>query len=227
MSRSRKWAQRIGAPLTLWLLRGLWSTYRIRVNGEAPLASLAAKHQPVVLTFWHGELIVGSWYFLRMAQLGFTLTFLISPSKDGDFAVRILDRIGGQAVRGSATRSGVKALKGLYRAMTREGRSPIILPDGPRGPNRHSKKGAILLSQLAQAPIVPIAIESRPDWRLRTWDRHLVPPPFSRVAIEVGTPYIVPKGLDEQALENQRKRLDDILIETGRRARSSLGRTDP
>jgi hypothetical protein len=79
ISRSRRWAQRIGAPLTLGLLRGLWSTYRIRVNGEAPLASLAAKHQPVVLTFWHGELIVGSWYFLRMAQLGFTLTFLISP----------------------------------------------------------------------------------------------------------------------------------------------------
>lgn len=208
--------------MTLGLLRGLWRTYRFRINGEATLLELASLNEPMIVTFWHGELLAGGWYLQRMAAMGVALTYLISPSKDGDFAMRILKRIGGKAVRGSATRSGVKALKGLYRAMTREGGSPVLLPDGPRGPNRQCKRGVIMLSQMAQAPIVPIAIEAHPDWRLRSWDRLLVPPPFSRVSIEIGEPYIVPKGNDDSDLDNARKHLEDLLLEMGRKARLSL-----
>jgi lysophospholipid acyltransferase (LPLAT)-like uncharacterized protein len=226
MSKSRLWVQRIGAPVILAILKVLWFTYRFRVSGDGELAKLAEDGRPVILTFWHGEIFVGGWFLRHLARLGFNLTFVVSPSKDGEFAMRLINRFGGQAVRGSATRSGVKALKGLYRAMTRDGGSPIVLPDGPRGPNRRSKEGAILLSQLAQAPIVPIAIEARPNLRLKTWDRLLVPPPFARVAVEVGPSFTVPKGLDEEAMKQQRQDVDTLLLELGKRARSSLGRSD-
>ena len=222
MTRTRDWFQRLMAPIVLGFLRTLWMTCRFTVSGEKEFTTLAASGQPVIVTFWHGELAVGAWYLRRLEQLGLKLTFVVSPSRDGEFVMRILERIGGTAVRGSATRSGVKALKGLYRAMTRGGGSPVVLPDGPRGPNRQCKEGAILLSQMAQVPIVPIAIDAKPAWRLLTWDRLLLPPPFSRVSIVVGQTFTATKSEDGPNLEQQREHLQGVLETLGHHATASL-----
>ena len=222
MSWSRRLIHRLLAPLVLAFLRGLWMTCRFTISGEEEVADLAASGQPVIVTFWHGELAVGAWYLSRLESLGLNLAFVVSPSRDGEFVMRILERTGGTAVRGSATRSGVKALKGLYRAMTRDGGSPVVLPDGPRGPNRQCKEGAILLSQMAQVPIIPIGIEARPAWRLLTWDRLLVPPPFSRVSIVIGQTYTATKNEDGPTLDQQREHLQSLLESLNHRAHTSL-----
>jgi hypothetical protein len=197
-------------------------TCRFTIIGEEEITALAASGQPVVVTFWHGELAVGTWYLRRLERLGLKLTFVVSPSRDGEFVMRILERTGGTAVRGSATRSGVKALKGLYRAMTRDGGSPVVLPDGPRGPNRRCKEGAVLLSQMAKAPIVPIAISAKPAWRLLTWDRLLLPPPFSRVSIVIGQTFTATKSENGPNLEQQREHLQGVLDDLGNQADASL-----
>lgn len=222
MSKSRRLIHRVLAPVVLAFLRGLWKTCRFTISGEEEVTTLAASGQPVIVTFWHGELAVGAWYLRRLERLGLKLTFVVSPSRDGELVMRILERIGGAAVRGSATRSGVKALKGLYRAMTRDGGSPVVLPDGPRGPNRQCKEGAILLSQMAKAPIVPIAIDARPALRLLTWDRLLVPPPFSRVSIVVGQTMTATKSEDGPTLDQQREHLQGVLEQLGHQAHSVL-----
>lgn len=226
MSWSRQWIQRLLAPLVLAFLRGLWLTCRFEISGEEELAALATSGQPVIVTFWHGELAVGAWYLRRLERLGLKLTFVVSPSRDGEFVMRILERTGGAAVRGSATRSGVKALKGLYRAMTRDGGSPVVLPDGPRGPNRQCKEGAVLLSQMAQAPIVPLAIAARPAWRLLTWDRLLVPPPFSRVSIVVGKAHTATRNEHGPNLDQQREHLQSTLESLNQRAHTILRAKD-
>ncbi len=222
MSKSQRLIQRLLAPLVLGFLRALWMTCRFTISGEEEATTLAASGQPVIVTFWHGELAVGAWYLRRLERLGLKLTFVVSPSRDGELVMRILERIGGAAVRGSATRSGVKALKGLYRAMTRDGGSPVVLPDGPRGPSRQCKEGAVLLSQMAKAPIVPIAIDARPAWRLLTWDRLLVPPPFSRVSIVIGQTITATKGEDGSTLDQQREHLQGVLEQLGHQAHSVL-----
>ncbi len=209
---------RIGAPLTLGLMRALWSTYRFRVSGGETLEAAAASGRPVVLVFWHEALAVCGWYMQRLIRLGLRPIFVISPSRDGEFAMRMLERIGGKAVRGSATRSGVQAMRGLYRAVTRDERSAVIPADGPRGPRRHCKQGAVMLARLAEVPVIPIAFEASPSWRLRTWDRLLIPPPFSRIAIAVGNAMTVPRDLETDELESETRRLETRLLELGETA---------
>jgi hypothetical protein len=189
----------------------MWGSFRITVEGED---IFAGQDRPCVVTLWHDSLFVVTPYLARMAR-GATLrpTYLVSPSRDGDLGVALLDRLGVRTVRGSATRSGVSALHGLYRAMVREGASPVVLPDGPQGPPHHCKAGPVLLGQLAGAPVVPVACAARPRWRLGTWDRQLVPWPFARVAIVVGVPRPVPRELSPEQLEQERGALEASLEE--------------
>ena len=160
------------------------------------------------------------WYLDRMNRLGARVTFLVSPSEDGEFVMRVLAVMGQTAVRGSATRSGVKAMHGLYRAIVRERGSPVVLPDGPQGPRHYCKPGSLLLARMSGARILPIACASRPFWRLRTWDRVLLPPPLGRVHIVLGEPYTVSKETEGDELEAERQRLEDTLNELSATARS-------
>ena len=143
----------------------------------------------------------------RILSEGINATFLISPSVDCELGVEILARFGSTAVRGSARRSGAAALRGLNRAIRRDGQSPCITLDGSKGPHRYCKPGAIAVARMAGVPIVPIGCAAARSWRLRSWDRHLIPKPFSRVVISVGDPYTVPRQLDEDAQEAQRSDL--------------------
>lgn len=205
------------APVAVLLIRLVWMTYRIRVVNGDELRRLVGDGRPLILTCWHEGIFVLAWYLQRLAAMGAKVTYLISPSRDGDLAARMVEVLGGRSVRGSATRSGVKAMRGLYRAISRDGASPVVLPDGPTGPRRECKAGSLLLAQLSGAHIVPIACAATPGWRLRTWDRMLVPPPFARVWIVVGSPYRLAKGTDEEHLERARLDLQQRLasLETG------------
>ncbi len=218
LGRGTKALHRIGAPLTLGLVRSLWSTYRFRISGGEALEAAATSGQPVVLAFWHEALVVCGWYMQRLIGSGLRPIFVISPSRDGEFAMRMLHYFGGTAVRGSATRSGVQAMRGLYRAVTRDDRSAVIPADGPRGPRRHCKQGAVMLARLAQVPVIPIAFEASPSWRLLTWDRLLFPPPFSRIAIAVGEAMTVPRDIETEELEGERQRLETRLLQLGETA---------
>jgi len=207
LTRRRRVMQSLGAPLVLGVMRLLWSSYRFTVEGSEEVMEMASGQKPFILLFWHGEIFVGAWMLRRLASAGARITFVISPSKDGEFAVKLVSRVGGQIVRGSATRSGVKALRGLYRAMTREHGCPVFLPDGPRGPRRQCKEGVLLLSQMAQVPIVPMAVSARPAWHLKTWDRLLLPPPCARITIRFAPSFIVPR---DESIELLRQRLPEI-----------------
>ncbi|MGH8316214.1 MAG: lysophospholipid acyltransferase family protein, partial [Steroidobacterales bacterium] len=107
---------------------------------------------------------------------------------------------GGHVIRGSSTNTGAKALRDYYQALAKDGVSPVITPDGPRGPAFVFKPGAILLSQMSQRPIVPLAYAASHAWLVK-WDRFVIPFPFARIAIAVGAPRQVLRTLDAAALE--------------------------
>lgn len=207
----RRLVHTVGAPLAVGFIRLLWATYRFRVEGDGPLREEIAAGRPVILTFWHDSIFAMSWYLRVLAREGARVTYLVSPSIDGEFGVRMLGVLGARSVRGSATRSGVKALRGLYRAITRDGGSPVVLPDGPTGPRHDCKAGSVLLAQMSGRPIVPMALAPRRAWQLPTWDRMMLPWPGTKVRVLVGQPYTVPRELDEAELEGARLDLQQRL----------------
>jgi lysophospholipid acyltransferase (LPLAT)-like uncharacterized protein len=188
-----------------------WWSYRYSVTGEEPVKQIVAEGKPLILTFWHEGIFAMGGYLLRLGRMGANVTFLVSPSVDGDLVVRMLGVMGASAVRGSATRSGVRAMHGLYRAIMRHSGSPVVLPDGPQGPRHHCKPGSLLLSQMSGAPILPLGCIANKALTLRTWDRMVVPLPFTKVEVVLGDSYAVPPGISSEEFESERERLENEL----------------
>ena len=221
-TRKRRMLYAVAAPLLFGVARTLWATCRVHVvSGEEHLDAALRDHPTCVPTFWHEQLFAGANFTVdTLRRRGREVAFLISPSLDGDLVTKIVERAGGRVVRGSATRSGVKSLRDLYRLMRKESASPLFTPDGPVGPPRGAKLGAILLAQLAGTPVLPLAVVARRAWRLRTWDRLQVPLPFTRVDVAYGQPLSVAAEAVGEELEACRAQLEAALEELRARVRA-------
>src|SRR4029079_2560548 len=140
----------------------------------------------LIPVYWHQHQIFCSKYLFDQKARGLKLGFLISPSVDGDIGVMVVAKFGGHSIRGSTTHTGARALRDYYDALVKQGLSPSIPPDGPKGPRFVFKPGAILLSQMSQRPIVPISwCASRAT--LFQWDKFVLPgSPRPRPAVPVG-----------------------------------------
>ena len=113
---------------------------------------------------------------------------LVSPSKDGELAARLLAKLEITAVRGSGRRSGAMAMRDMYVAIKDQDLSPLIAPDGSTGPAHEFKPGAIMLARLSGSPVVPLSFSCTRGVKLGTWDRLLLPLPFSRVEVVFDRP---------------------------------------
>lgn len=225
VSRRRLFGHRVAAPVAAGLAAALWSTYRLRVEGAAVIDELLAAGGPAVLTLWHDGAFLVAPCLRRLALRGLEVTYLVSPSVDGDLVTRIVERLGGRVSRGSATRSGVQAMRGLYREIVRRGASPLLLPDGPHGPAHVCKSGSILLARLSGAAVLPIGCAMSRGWRLKTWDRLRIPYPGARVHVVLGEPYTLPRELDDDLIEQDRQALEATLGDLERRAAVAAGRS--
>jgi lysophospholipid acyltransferase (LPLAT)-like uncharacterized protein len=198
-------------PVLAVLIRIVWMFYRFDVEESDGFLELERRQQPVVLAIWHETILAVTWYVARLLRRGVKATFLISPSVDGEIGAVLLAQFGSQAVRGSGRRSAAAALSGLHLAITENRQSPFIALDGSKGPRRVSKKGAIKVARGAGVPIIPIGSAASRSWRAKTWDLHLVPKPFAKVAITVGEPMSVPQEMTDGEVEAQRRALEDEM----------------
>jgi lysophospholipid acyltransferase (LPLAT)-like uncharacterized protein len=101
-------------------------------------------------------------------------------------------------IRGSSSHTGARALRDYYQALAHEGISPAITPDGPRGPPWKFKPGAMLLAQMSQRPMIPMAYAASRAWKIK-WDRFVIPKPFARIAIVVGSRSMSPRDWTRRA----------------------------
>ena len=216
----------IGKQLLKLVVRFLWLTCRIEpVSGEEHLVPLIAdteNSQAFIPCFWHELLLFGVYYLWRLQKHGVNIGFLVSPSADGELGAQLLDSYGIRAIRGSATRTGAQAMQALYSAIKKEGVCPANSPDGPKGPAREFKVGTILLAQLTQVPLVPVAYAADRAWRLKSWDKFVIPKPFSRIRIVVGEPIYVDKKLSKEGQEAARKQAEHALNVALRMAESGF-----
>ena len=203
----RRFAWRVVSSIGVGLIRMFWATCRVvRVVGDEHMAKALANAPSVIPVYWHQHQLFCAKYLLEQAARGLKLGFLISPSVDGEIGVMIVSRFGGHVIRGSASHTGARALRDYYDALVKQGISPSITPDGPKGPRFVFKPGAIILSQMSQRPIVPMAYAASRAW-LIAWDKFVIPVPFSRIVIAIGEPRQVPRATGAAALETWQKSL--------------------
>lgn len=169
------------------MMGALFLTTRFDVVGAAKHRVLREEGQPVMFACWHGLLLP-----LVHIHRHEGIVVLVSEHEDGEYVARVLERHGFGTARGSSTRGGTKGLKALVRA-ARSGRDLAVTPDGPTGPPRVFKVGAVVAAQMSGVPIVPIAVRAHAGWRFRSWDGFWVPRPFSRVTVEYLDPVFVPR----------------------------------
>jgi lysophospholipid acyltransferase (LPLAT)-like uncharacterized protein len=184
MARDERGARRIRWIVALGgvMLRALGRTWRIQEVNAAPVREARRQRRPLVFAFWHGQMLPLLWHHRSQG-----VTVLVSEHGDGEIVTRIAHALGYRTVRGSTTRGAGRALLGMVRAVA-DGSDAAFTPDGPRGPAETFSPGALIVSQRTGAPIVPVAATVSRAWRLRSWDRFVIPKPFARVVVTYGAP---------------------------------------
>jgi len=188
-----------------------------RAAGEEVAPGSAAR-PPVVVSFWHQRSVLAAYILCRFwVPRGLRVTVLASHSRDGGLVGHLARQWRLPLVRGSASRGGAAALRNVYRALGR-GSSPVMIPDGPSGPERRFKVGVAVLAQMSGRPILPFGFAASRAWHLGSWDGLLIPKPFSRIVVLVGTPQYLPRDIGAERLEAERARLEALLDELSERA---------
>ena len=163
-----------------------------------------------IAALWHNRLLLISFVLKKFFpdRLG---AGLISASRDGDLIADVTQRFGFDVVRGSSSRMGASALLELGEVLA-SGRAVLLPPDGPRGPAYELGPGIIFLAQKTGAPVVPINMEYSSCWRVKSWDRFIIPRPFSRVRVIMGQPQQIRSTSSSEEFENERRRLQNAMM---------------
>jgi len=224
MTAVRRALYRLAVPVAFAIVRVWWWLCRVvHVEGAEHIRAALAKAPSLVPCYWHQHQLYCGKFLLEQRAQGLVVGWLISPSVDGELGAMIVRRFGGRVIRGSSTHTGARALRDYYQALVHEGISPIITPDGPRGPRFEFKPGAILLAQLSGRPILPLAYAASHAWLVK-WDKFVIPMPFARIAIAVGPPRYVPRHSAPAAIEALQQELRLELKRLYASARQALAR---
>jgi hypothetical protein len=188
----------------LWIVSRTWRFEVIAAEGVVPVL-FGERPGPEIYCFWHQCVLPCTVYFRRSYA-----TILISRSFDGELITRILKMFGFDAVRGSSSRGAREGLVGLARVIE-SGGTAIFTADGPLGPIYRTKMGPIKLAQVTGAPIGCFHLEPEHAWIMRSWDRFLVPRPFTRIVVSWGPWTRVSSNLPSEEFEPKREELNAAI----------------
>jgi len=192
-------------PIAYGILRLCLLTVRIRFFHEEELFDHLHRGGKGVIAFWHQRILLVVSYARRFRE--FTPVAMISQSRDGDLIADVARRLNFRPVRGSSSRGGREALAAVVAELSAH---PLVVHavDGPQGPRGLIKAGIIRMAQLSGAPIIPVYISVNRAWILKSWDRFLIPKPFSTVWVRWDEPIPVPATLDNDAFETLRLEIE-------------------
>ncbi len=220
----------------------LMTSVRWRRTDRRALDAFMAANPGIIVVFWHERLFAMPYLWPSRRPL----CALQSTHPDGRMMAACIRRFGVGTIWGSSSRSALSGLRGMMRALA-DGRSVAITPDGPRGPARIAARGAVALAQISGRPILPLSWSADSCWRAGGWDRMMIPKPFSRGRLVMGTPIHVPakatqmqskeencggqdlgdqKPGERDTLERYRRVMEASLTELGARADALLHKTD-
>jgi lysophospholipid acyltransferase (LPLAT)-like uncharacterized protein len=192
----------------LLLVKLISRTYRYRLVGTDNERSVLDAYGTVVYASWHQRFFPGITFFATRKPIA----IMISRSRDGEMIARVVDILGWRSVRGSSSKGGVRALKEL-RSLTRRGYRVGHIVDGPQGPFGVVKPGLLTIAQFSGAPILPVIMSAQRRWIFNSWDRFMVPKPFSKIFVHFAPSISVPRRLDADAFEALRQDVEKQIKE--------------
>lgn len=198
-------------------IRFVWATGRWEIRGDTDVERLYGEGQPFIVSFWHGRLLMMPYGWGRSKAFH----MLISAHRDGELIAHTVKHLGidwikGSTAKGDKSKGGVQALRAMLKTL-KGGAYVGMTPDGPRGPRMRASEGIITVARMSGAPIMPLTYGVRRGKVLKTWDRFLVPFPFSAGVLYWGSPLYVGKDDDvENARQALEQRLNDMTAEADR-----------
>jgi lysophospholipid acyltransferase (LPLAT)-like uncharacterized protein len=203
--RSARWLIAVGFRiLQLWAL-----TLRYKIEDRAGIVGKVTA-QNYIASLWHNRLLIFP-FVLRRFFPDRHGAALISASRDGELLADAIKRFGYDVVRGSSSRLGASAILQLSQTLA-SGRDVVITPDGPRGPAYELGQGIVFLAQKSGASVVPVNIEYSSCWRLKSWDRFILPRRFAKVHVIIGSPHHVELSDTPEQFEAERQRLQQAMM---------------
>ncbi len=184
----------------LFLVKALSSTNRLRIVDAENEKCVFDRGESVIYASWHQRFFPGITFFSTRKPIA----IMISQSRDGAFISHIVDILGWKPVRGSSSKRGAEALRELADLAGKKFRIGHIV-DGPRGPSGVVKPGLIRIAQVAGLPILPTITSAEKKWTFNSWDRFMIPKPFSKVIVRFGKAIYISSELGEDEFEEKRR----------------------
>jgi lysophospholipid acyltransferase (LPLAT)-like uncharacterized protein len=188
----------------------IWArTLRYEIDDRLGVVGKPVKEN-YIGALWHNRLLIFP-FVLRRFFPNRRGAALISASRDGDLLADAIKRFDFDVVRGSSSRLGASAILQLTGVLA-SGRDVVITPDGPRGPAYELGPGIIFLAQKSGAAVVPVNMEYSSCWRLKSWDRFILPRPFAKIRVIIGQSHHVRSTNTADDFEAERLRLQDAMM---------------
>jgi lysophospholipid acyltransferase (LPLAT)-like uncharacterized protein len=184
-------------------------TFRLKIENDKDWMEYRRNGGVVLLCAWHQQFFSAIRPFKKYKT--FNPSIMISQSKDGEIVAKMALRNGWDPVRGSSSKGGMGALKKMISNL-KEKKLAVHIIDGPIGPSGIVKAGAIRLAHAANAVIVPLSVSAEKAWYFNSWDKFLLPKPFSKVFLRFGKMIKLDRVKDRESFEKQRKHLEEIML---------------
>jgi len=212
------WRKRLRNKLTTGLVpyvgyvvfKLLQFTMRFEIRGKDAVKPLMDRGDLLLWIFWHGRMLM-----MPALPRRKSLRILTSKHRDGELISRMIGLLGVKSIRGSTTRGGVSAFRACKRALEK-GHDVGLTPDGPKGPRYTIQPGIVELAKLNNVPIVPVTFSCTRGKVFSSWDRFMIPYPFSKGVYYYGRPFRIPSDSTRQQREILRDRLEKYLQEMTR-----------
>ena len=184
-------------------------TFRLKIENDKDWMDYRKNGGVVLLCTWHQQFFSAIRPFKNYKP--FTPSIMISQSRDGEIVAKMALLNGWNPVRGSSSKGGMEALKKMITNLEEKKLAGHIV-DGPRGPSGIVKTGVIRLASAADAVIVPFSVSAEKAWYFNSWDKFLLPKPFSNVFLRFGEMIKFDRVNDRKSFEKQRKQLEEIML---------------
>ena len=187
-------------------VRILSATYKFKLVDPEIERNVLEKGRHPIYASWHQRFFPGIILFAGRKPI----SIMISRSKDGEIVSKIVHLLGWHPVRGSSSKGGSQALRTLKKLVSK-GFKVAHIVDGPRGPLGVVKPGLLLIAQATGMPIIPTIVSAEKKWVFNSWDRFMVPKPFSRVIIRFCDEVYIPRKLSPPDFEAKRLQIENIF----------------
>ena len=194
-------------PRILWLVIHLWGmTIRKKILNPELEREIREKSGRAVYTFWHSHQFYIFYHFRGLNKYH----LLVSPSKDGDLLANVGKLFGYKVVRGSSFKRTLPGTRECIDLLEKDSKV-VIIADGSRGPYHLAQAGSIQLARITGAPVYTLTFEAKPKYQLSSWDRFILPFPFSTVTLNFGSPMTIPQNADKETVKQKQDELTALL----------------